>query len=127
MRQGGKPNGPSRPALASAGPVKSGSPGRWLVVPQTGDEPEHHGDQDDRYGNLTKEDEETGQHPKDPVSDQNADDTEHRQPDGVPERHGRPTTPAFYVFAHKPDATFPPCPLIRHYVTGGADCSPNQG
>jgi hypothetical protein len=44
----------------------------------------------------------------------------------VPERHGLAIAPAFYVSAHGPDATFPPCPLIRHFVTGGADYSPNQ-
>ena len=33
----------------------------------------------------------------------------------------------FYVFAHKPNATFPPWSPRRHSVTGGADSSPNPG
>ena len=97
------------------------------MVPQTRDEPEHYGDQDDRHGDLTEEDEESGQNPEDPVGDQDADGSEHRQPDSMPERHGLPVAPAFYVSAHGPDATFPPCPLIRHYVTGGAGSWPSLG
>jgi hypothetical protein len=40
---------------------------------------------------------------------------------------GLAAAPGFYVSAHNPDATFPPCPLKRHCVTGAADSLLNQG
>jgi hypothetical protein len=95
-------------------------------MPQTGDQPEHRSDQDDRQDDLTEEKYDSGERPEYPVRDENAYDSEHRHSDGVPESHRLPIAPGFYVSAHKPDATFPPCPLMRHFVTGGAACSPNQ-
>jgi hypothetical protein len=97
-----------------------------VLAPEAGHQPEHGRDQDDNQGYLAEEDEDPRQNPEYPIGHEDADDCEHRHTDGVPEGHWRPVAPAFHVFAHRPNATFPPWPLIRHYVTGEAASSRNQ-
>ena len=94
---------------------------------QAGDHPEdpgHHGHDGD---DLHEEPDDADDAGKEPESDQDPDDGHSRHGDGVGEAHRGLAFSAGYVFAHGPNATFPPWRSRRHSVTGGAGSSRSRG
>jgi hypothetical protein len=96
------------------------------LVPEPGHQPEHPSDQGDDHGHLHEEEDDSGQAGEDPEGHDYANHTDDRHGHGVVEGNRLLFLSTAYVFAHEPNATFPPWPLMHHCGNGAAACWPRK-
>src|ERR1019366_2367357 len=100
--------------------------GRFPLPPETADEPEDARDERHHDGKLDEEEEnadDAAQHPK---GNERSDDTHGRHRRRVAQSQRLLALAGSYLFAHRPNATFPPWVQTGHSGDGAGICSPTQ-